>query len=487
MSTLSACLIAKNEQHTIGNCLKSLQSIANEIIVVDTGSTDDTIHIATSYGAKVIHTIWEDDFSKARNLSLTQATQDWILIIDCDEVIPQNQVAFFKAFLDLDTSFQAFQFKVHNLIKGQINSSAIVLRLFRNNPLFQFSGKMHEQISPSILTAYGQNAIGLLDCYLDHYGYDDDFASQQQKSDRNLSLLLHYKEEEKDGYYYFVLGNEYSRLHQLEEAAKCYALSLQHTDYEKHQDIYYPYLLINLASIYYAFGDYDKSLKLCHQGEIQLPHFQDLYMTTALCYYSMGKLHLAKDYLQRYIDCKDSPLFYPSHQYDAIDAPHFLALFDAFVIPPFLYSVLFVEELTPTLFEMVKNLNNISFKVFAVVKEERAPLLLESLNHLTKLGVQILTLTASDDYLDSILSEVSGTWLLTLNGDEFIPLSALYLLQELTLLADCTQYNLTISDWLTGASSSEVRLIKISSNTLFFTPSYLTQESCIVAFKNYSL
>lgn len=484
MPTLSACLIAKNESLTIGNCLKSLQPVASEVIVVDTGSTDSTVDIARSYSAKVVTTSWENDFSKARNLALSYATQDWILIIDCDEIIPDSQVPFFKAFLAQDTPLHAFQFKVHNLVGGHITSSAIILRLFRNHQGFKFTGKMHEQVSPSIVDTYGPGCIGVLDCYLEHFGYDNDVSSQKQKSDRNLSLLLSYDEKDKDGYYYYVLGNEYSRLVQLEAAAKYYELSLQHTDYTVRQDIYYAYVLINLASIYYALGRYDQSLALCLKGETVLPNFKDLYMTTALSYYAIGNLSLTKTYANKYIHCTNPLPHYPEHQYDYVDAPRFIESFDTLVRSPFTYSALLINEETPTLFEMVKNLNNISYKVFAFISEDMSGSLLETRTRLTRLGVQLITLPSLDNFLASIADEVKGHWLLTLHGDEFIPLSAINLLEYLTFSTDCTHYNLTILDQLTGSHSSEVRLTKVDADT---SSNPFPEESCIIAFKHYTL
>ena len=87
MVSLSACLIVKNESLLLSRCLESLRSFVDEIIVVDTGSTDNTIEIAHSHGAQVKYFTWIDDFSAARNESLRHASGDWILYIDADEVI----------------------------------------------------------------------------------------------------------------------------------------------------------------------------------------------------------------------------------------------------------------------------------------------------------------------------------------------------------------------------------------------------------------
>src|SRR5204863_5400745 len=82
---LSLCMIVKNEERFLRNCLESVKDIVDEMVIVDTGSTDSTLDIAREYGAKVIPHVWKDDFSEARNVSLDHATGDWALWLDADE------------------------------------------------------------------------------------------------------------------------------------------------------------------------------------------------------------------------------------------------------------------------------------------------------------------------------------------------------------------------------------------------------------------
>ena len=87
--TISVCLIVKNEEEFLPQCLESIKDVVDEIIVVDTGSTDRTVEIAKSFGAKVYHHAWENDFSKHRNQSIGYASSDWIFILDADEKVVQ--------------------------------------------------------------------------------------------------------------------------------------------------------------------------------------------------------------------------------------------------------------------------------------------------------------------------------------------------------------------------------------------------------------
>lgn len=83
--SLSLCMIVKNEENTLSRCLESVKDIVDEIILVDTGSTDSTVEIAESYGAKIFFYKWDNSFANARNYSLSKASKDWILIMDADD------------------------------------------------------------------------------------------------------------------------------------------------------------------------------------------------------------------------------------------------------------------------------------------------------------------------------------------------------------------------------------------------------------------
>ena len=87
---ISSCLIVKNEAENIARCLESIKSISDEIIVVDTGSTDNTVEIAKSYGARIYFYEWDNNFSNARNFALEKATGDWIIFLDADEYFEEN-------------------------------------------------------------------------------------------------------------------------------------------------------------------------------------------------------------------------------------------------------------------------------------------------------------------------------------------------------------------------------------------------------------
>ena len=89
---LSVCMIVKNEEALLNDCLASVKSVADEVIVVDTGSDDKTVEIAESHGARIFTIEWTDDFSAARNFSLEQAKGNWILVVDADEHLAEEDL-----------------------------------------------------------------------------------------------------------------------------------------------------------------------------------------------------------------------------------------------------------------------------------------------------------------------------------------------------------------------------------------------------------
>src|SRR3990167_6711291 len=100
MPTISLCMIVKNEERYLDQCLNSVKDLADEIIIVDTGSTDRTKEIAKKFNAKIFDFKWTDDFSAARNESIKHATKDWILVLDADEVLDEEGKKMIREIVD---------------------------------------------------------------------------------------------------------------------------------------------------------------------------------------------------------------------------------------------------------------------------------------------------------------------------------------------------------------------------------------------------
>jgi tetratricopeptide (TPR) repeat protein len=181
---LTATLIVRDEERFLEGCLQSLSGCVDEIVVVDTGSTDRSREIALSFGARVIDHAWADDFAVARNAAIDAARGEWILYIDADERI----VAF-----DHDAVRPQLADRHYACYRVLFRPAAGLTRyreyrLFRNHPELRFRGLIHESLLPAldILCARTRLRIGESPIALDHLGYDGD---QRAKHERNLPLL----------------------------------------------------------------------------------------------------------------------------------------------------------------------------------------------------------------------------------------------------------------------------------------------------------
>lgn len=141
--TISACMIVKNEEKFIAKCLQSIKDVADEIIIVDTGSTDNTIEIAKSFGAKIFHHPWRNDFSEARNHSLRHATGEWVLYIDADETLEQADIPLLRSLINSDSCSAIFVAIYSDLPDGC--SKHYYTRLFKREKA-RFEGIVHEQL-----------------------------------------------------------------------------------------------------------------------------------------------------------------------------------------------------------------------------------------------------------------------------------------------------------------------------------------------------
>lgn len=234
---ISVCMIAKNEEQYIEECLKKLKPCHYEIVFVDTGSTDGTLEIAAKYTDKIYHFDWIDDFSAARNYALTKAENDWILSIDCDEYLEEIDV---DALLQLmkQYPYDTGQVLIRNRFTqdGQTSIENIRVSRFFNRNYYHFEGAIHEQLERKYTDGKGGHIneginqpkkafaapITLL-----HVGYDGSEAEMREKSLRNIALLE--KELEStgaDAYLYYQLGQSCMRLNDYEKAYEWFNLGL---------------------------------------------------------------------------------------------------------------------------------------------------------------------------------------------------------------------------------------------------------------------
>lgn len=269
MKKLSIAMIVKNEARCLARCLRSVQSFADEIIVVDTGSTDDTIKIAGEHGAKNFAFAWCDDFSAARNFSLAQATGEWILVLDADESVSERLAGEIKTFIKGPSQIGRLKILSDFRRNGQmLRSQTFVSRLFPRGAYFE--GKIHEQIcSPLPRTDLAGE--------LWHDGY-----LETTKSERNVKLLRAALEREPhNAYLLHQLALEFTSLEQPEKAFPC----LQQAFIQMQPaDPFAPNVAVDLVYAAMALKEFEAGLEVIRQSEKRLADFPDFHLARGLFY-----------------------------------------------------------------------------------------------------------------------------------------------------------------------------------------------------------
>lgn len=220
--SISAVMIMKDEEKFIKDCLDSMQGIVDEVILVDTGSKDNSVRIAKQYNfVKLDYFEWCKDFSKARNVALKQATKDWCLWIDADERIPEkSKKELLEKTSEKPDQPTAYQVTVENTHNDGRLSTVNNFRLWSNHKKVRFTGKVHEQIIPAFNSIEG-SILKQSNIILHHVGYASNPDELQKKRDRNQELMEDILKEEPDNYYiHYTMAQNCMLNNNQEEALK---------------------------------------------------------------------------------------------------------------------------------------------------------------------------------------------------------------------------------------------------------------------------
>jgi len=255
--SVSLCMIVRDEEATLANCLESVQEVVDEMVVLDTGSRDRTIEIAQAAGAKVHSFEWGDDFAAARNAALNYVETDWVLVLDADEVLLPGVVP------TLRTAMQDDHCLVVNLVRQELGANQIpyslVSRLFRKHPNITFHRAYHESIDDSVMGLLQQEShwkvLELADIAIRHTGYTSDAIAQRQKAERARSIMERYlSDHAEDAYICNKLGALYLGEGKLEQGRELLQRGLQATTLEPALRYELNY---HLASSYAELREFD--------------------------------------------------------------------------------------------------------------------------------------------------------------------------------------------------------------------------------------
>jgi tetratricopeptide (TPR) repeat protein len=312
--TISLCMIVKDEEAMIGRCLEAARGAVDEIVVVDTGSTDRTVEIAEGLGARVLHHAWDGDFSAARNVSFAAATGDWVMYLDADEVLVGEDVDRLRA-LAGRTWREAFFLTEINHTGDLEDGTAIThdaMRLFRNRPEYRFEGRIHEQIAQS-LPSYLPERQERTTVRVEHFGYLGAVRDTKDKTNRNLELLERQVAEGVDNpFLHFNLGSEYAATGDVARALTHFerAWSTVRAAGRLSSDGYAPALASRYVHALRNAGRLADVISVGDQVLEIFPGFTDIVLEQALAAGGAGDAERQEALLRRCLQMGDGPSRY---------------------------------------------------------------------------------------------------------------------------------------------------------------------------------
>jgi tetratricopeptide (TPR) repeat protein len=308
---LSLCMIVRDEQEMLPRCLRAVADAVDEIVIVDTGSSDATIEVARSFGARVVEHEWTGSFAEARNVSFAAARGDWLMYLDADEVLVREDATLLRS-LRGRTWREAFYLSQTNYTGALEGGTAVThdaLRVFRNRPEYRFEGRLHEQIAHR-LPGYLPERLEATDVRVEHYGYLGIVRDGREKAQRNIGLLrLQQAEGQSTAFLHYNLGCEYAAAGDaaaaLRELERSWELLEAHADRDSHR--FEPALVGRLAKALRACGRPHEALARAGDGLERFPTFTDLVLEQARAALALGQRERAGALYERCIEMGDAP------------------------------------------------------------------------------------------------------------------------------------------------------------------------------------
>jgi GT2 family glycosyltransferase/Tfp pilus assembly protein PilF len=309
---VSLCLIVKDEEANLPACLGSVADLVDEIIVVDTGSTDRTKEIAARCGARVFDFPWVDSFAAARNESLRHASGDWVFWLDADDRLDEDNRHKLRAlFARLGRENVGYVMKCLCLPDPASHSATVVdhVRLFPRHPELRWQYRVHEQILPALRRRGGE--VRWTDVVIHHAGYQDP-ALRGRKLERDLRLLnLEHAEHPDDPFTLFNLGSVYQELGKAAEALPLLRRSLE-LSHPSDSIVRKLYALI--VQCHRQLGQSAEALAACQNGRKFYPNDIELLFLEGLAWRERGELAPAEACLLRLLQTP------PEEHFASVDA-----------------------------------------------------------------------------------------------------------------------------------------------------------------------
>ncbi|KKM10996.1 glycosyl transferase [Clostridiales bacterium PH28_bin88] len=315
--TITLAMIVKDEAKNLKACLDSVKGQVDEIVIVDTGSTDNTLEIARNYTGKVFSYPWDGDFSAARNFAIAKAAGEWIFYLDADEKLLAG-TGDLKQLIDQDNTADAYLLPLNNPTAdatGEYNRF-YVLRLFVNNERYRFFGKIHEQVAIPDSKAVRMSEGPVIS----HQMLPRKERNRKRK--RNLALLKQASREDPENpFLRYYLGVEWMML-----GKPGLALPYLRETYQKlpaNNTLFRSPALRYLIVCLQALKRLDEAICLCLAADLKYPEYTDIYYLGGILFEEKQEYQLAIKWFNQAVRCGTPPMLY-SHMHGA---GSFLALY----------------------------------------------------------------------------------------------------------------------------------------------------------------
>lgn len=299
-------MIVRDEAENLPHCLASVRGVVDEIVVVDTGSSDGTPAVATAHGARLERIEWPGDFAAARNVALSLATGDWILVLDADERLDPDDRTRLRALVERPLA-EGYLVRLinhldpHDRVPPEAHSA---LRLFRNRVEYRYAGSIHEQPSVPHPVRAGVR--------VHHWGYLPEVYARRGKAERNEALLeAALAASPQDPYLLYSLAVLYAATGRLAEARRVLAGL---TDRVDPSQPYHPRLLKTAALVEAGVGAPEAALAVLDEATGLYPDYTDLYHLRAGVRLAVGDGDGALADVCRCLEKGDAPPRYDGHQ-----------------------------------------------------------------------------------------------------------------------------------------------------------------------------
>lgn len=288
---ISAVYIAKNEEKNIAHSLDSLKDSVDEFILVDTGSTDNTVNIFESYGGKVFFLPWDNDFSAPRNMALSKATGDWIILLDADEYFSVETVKNLRSVIEENANADGLLLNITNIERttGKEKDSFYNLRAVRNQKGIAYRGRIHEELLLDLKPMNNLLRVAPELLNIIHTGYTAEISVE--KSKRNLEIL---QQEIAEGYniedLYTYLVECYDGIGDTANMLKYAWLDVE---VGRRQTTYASRSYRKLINYYTVHGSIDERVALMEKAVADFPELPEFHAELGNCYGQNGYIKKA--------------------------------------------------------------------------------------------------------------------------------------------------------------------------------------------------